>query len=598
MAGIWIGQDRYPGGTEVAGSSSKTSESPANIKTLESPTNEKTSESSANEKMSESLAKEKTSESPANEATSESPANETTLESLAKEKTSESPANEATSESPAKEKTLESPAKEKTLKSPAKEKTLESLANKRTLESPANKKGITVNPPKKEQNKDSKMEQLAPGAPPESVVDPKAKKEPGSDGKKLGEVNDQLNVASGAGGSRSQSQIEGGLGKPTPLPRLKTKLKLSTDKVSQGQGAEEATSSPTVPESPWGIYPLTPGAMDLQSPVIIIGDEVFQVIDDCPPPPAPFPHRIVTLRQDDVATLYDLNMNEIIGGGRYGEVHLCKEKSSDLQLVAKVLKLQSSREREMALNEIGVMNQLDHRNLIQMFDAVETPTEIFLFLEYVEGGELFERIIDENYQLTELDAMVYVRQICEGIFYMHQMYVLHLDLKPDNIVYKPQKKLKVSFGTAEFLAPEVVNFDFVSFPTDMWSVGVITYMMVSGLSPFLGDNETETLNNVLSGNIDFDEEPFELVSDEGKDFISNLMIREKSGRMSAAQCLKHPWLNDLARKAKLCHRLLKSQIELRKYMMRRRWKKNVFAVTAANRFLKISSSSCLTSLGE
>ncbi|XP_075427847.1 myosin light chain kinase 2, skeletal/cardiac muscle isoform X1 [Ascaphus truei] len=271
----------------------------------------------------------------------------------------------------------------------------------------------------------------------------------------------------------------------------------------------------------------------------------------------------------------------------------------------------------MSLNEIHVMNQLNHRNLIQMFDAIETPSEILLFLEYVEGGELFERIIDESYQLTEVDAMVFVRQICDGVFYMHQMYVLHLDLKPENIVcvspishmvkiidfglarrFKPREKLKVSFGTPEFLAPEVVNFDVVSFPTDMWSVGVITYMMVSGLSPFLGDNDTETLNNVLNGDKDFDEETFETVSEEAKDFISSLLVRDKSGRMSAAQCLRHPWLNNLAQKAKLCNRLLKSQIELRKYMMRRRWKKNFFAVTAANRFKKISSSGCLTSLEE
>ncbi|KAM3923589.1 myosin light chain kinase 2, skeletal/cardiac muscle isoform 1-T1 [Leptodactylus fuscus] len=405
-------------------------------------------------------------------------------------------------------------------------------------------------------------------------------------------------------------------------PKLKSNLKLSTGNNAESSrvplelGAVDL--SLLSPGIKFGV-PLSPAALEreLQSPVIIIGQDVFKIIDDCPPPPAPFPHRMVTLRTGNVTDLYELNMDDIIGGGRFGEVHVCTEKSSGLQLVAKVLKIQSERDREMALNEINVMNQLHHPNIIQMFDALETPTELFLFLEYVGGGELFMRIIDDSYQLMEVDAMVFVRQICEGIFYMHQMYVLHLDLKPENIVcvspishkvkiidfglarrYKPQNKLKVSFGTAEFLSPEVINFDHVSFPTDMWSVGVITYMMVSGLSPFLGANDTETMNNVLLGEADFDEEPFELVSEEAKDFISHLLVRDKSGRMSAAQCLKHPWLNDLARKAKLCNRLLKSQMELRKYMMRRRWKKNIFAVTAANRFLKTGSSGCLTSLAE
>ncbi|KFQ33159.1 Myosin light chain kinase 2, skeletal/cardiac muscle, partial [Merops nubicus] len=132
--------------------------------------------------------------------------------------------------------------------------------------------------------------------------------------------------------------------------------------------------------------------------------------------------------------------------------------------------------------------------------------------------------------------------------------------------------LKVNFGTPEFLSPEVVNYEQVSYSTDMWSMGVITYMLLSGLSPFLGDNDTETLNNVLAANWYFDEETFESVSDEAKDFVSNLIIKEKSSRMSAAQCLEHPWLNNLAEKAKRCNRRLKSQVLLKKYVMRRRWK--------------------------
>ncbi|NWJ11971.1 MYLK2 kinase, partial [Crypturellus undulatus] len=87
--------------------------------------------------------------------------------------------------------------------------------------------------------------------------------------------------------------------------------------------------------------------------------------------------------------------------------------------------------------------------------------------------------------------------------------------------------LKVNFGTPEFLSPEVVNYEQVSYATDMWSMGVITYMLLSGLSPFLGDNDTETLNNVLAANWYFDEETFESVSEEAKDFVSNLIIKEK-----------------------------------------------------------------------
>ncbi|KAJ6655904.1 hypothetical protein lerEdw1_004674 [Lerista edwardsae] len=120
---------------------------------------------------------------------------------------------------------------------------------------------------------------------------------------------------------------------------------------------------------------------------------------------------------------------------------------------------------------------------------------------------------------------------------------------------------------------------------------------LSGLSPFLGDNDTETLNNVLASNWYFDDEAFEGISDEAKDFVSHLIIKDKSFRMNAAQCLQHPWLNNLAEKAKIVNRRLKSQVLLRKYVMRRRWKKNFIGVCAANRFKKITSSGSLTALG-
>ncbi|XP_072412983.1 uncharacterized protein [Chiloscyllium punctatum] len=222
----------------------------------------------------------------------------------------------------------------------------------------------------------------------------------------------------------------------------------------------------------------------------------IKVIDDRPPLPAPFEHRCVSFRTGPVSSLYQFNLHEVLGGGRFGSVHRCTEQSSGLQLAMKIIKVPSAREKESITNEVQVMNLLNHVNVIQLYDAFEARSEMVLIMEYVEGGELFERIVDESYSLTELDAMVYVKQICQGVHYMHNMYVLHLDLKPENILcvdqngnqvkiidfglarrYKPRDKLRVSFGTPEFLAPEIVNFEHVSFPTDMWSLGVITYML-------------------------------------------------------------------------------------------------------------------------
>ncbi|XP_071409229.1 myosin light chain kinase family member 4 [Pithys albifrons albifrons] len=285
--------------------------------------------------------------------------------------------------------------------------------------------------------------------------------------------------------------------------------------------------------------------------------------DDIPTPPAPFDHRIVSAKRVGINNYYNVNEDEILGGGRFGQVHKCEEKATGLKLAAKIIKAKGPKQKDEVKNEINVMNQLNHVNLIQLYDAFESKNDIVLVMEYVEGGELFDRIIDENYNLTEMDTISFIKQICKGVQYMHQMYILHLDLKPENILcvnreanqikiidfglarrYKPREKLRVNFGTPEFLAPEVVNYEFVSFPTDMWSLGVIAYMLLSGLSPFLGDDDNETLNNILACSWDFEDEEFRGVSDEAKDFISKLLIKEKCWRLSATAALKHPWLTD------------------------------------------------------
>ncbi|XP_006008083.1 myosin light chain kinase 2, skeletal/cardiac muscle isoform X3 [Latimeria chalumnae] len=338
-------------------------------------------------------------------------------------------------------------------------------------------------------------------------------------------------------------------------------------------------------------------------------------IDDSPPPPAPFDHRIVSAKPAQINNYFSIDRTDILGGGRFGQVHKCMEKSTGLTLAAKIIKVRGAKEKEEVKNEIQVMNQLNHVNLIQLYAAFESKNDIALVMEYVEGGELFDRIIDENYNLTEMDTVLFIKQICEGVQYMHQMYILHLDLKPENILcisrserkikiidfglarrYKPREKLKVNFGTPEFLAPEVVNYDFVSFPTDMWSMGVIAYMLLSGLSPFLGEDDSETLNNILACKWDFEDPEFQNVSEDAKEFISKLLIKEKTGRISAAQCLKEPWLANISEKAKKCKVCLKSQILLQKCMVQQLWKKSVHAVVASNLFRKTANRAAFTSI--
>ncbi|XP_050520001.1 uncharacterized protein LOC126893644 isoform X2 [Daktulosphaira vitifoliae] len=231
-------------------------------------------------------------------------------------------------------------------------------------------------------------------------------------------------------------------------------------------------------------------------------------------------------------------------------------------LAAKFVGIVHKQDRCNVEREVEIMCELQHPRLIQLYDAFEANNAMCFILELIEGGELFERVIDDDFILTEKSVTVFMRQICEGVQFIHSKNILHLDLKPENILcltktgnrikiidfglarkFNPQHKLQVLFGTPEFVAPEVVNFDAIGFGTDMWSVGVICYVLLSGLSPFMGETDVETMANVTIAQYDFDDEAFDSISNDAKDFIKKLLLKDHKDRMTAAECLSHNWLH-------------------------------------------------------
>jgi len=222
--------------------------------------------------------------------------------------------------------------------------------------------------------------------------------------------------------------------------------------------------------------------------------------------------------------------------------------------------------------------------------------------------ELFERIISEDFELTERDCIVFMRQICDGVSFMHNKQVLHLDLKPENILcvdknptshrikiidfglarrYDRSESVKVMFGTPEFVAPEVINYEEINFGTDMWSIGVIAYILLSGFSPFMGDNDAETLANVTSAEWDFEVEEFDEISDTAKNFIEYLLVRKKEDRMTAGECLQHPWLAPKNFQKQSVKKL--STVKHKKFVARRKWQKAGHALLALGRIGKLAS---------
>jgi len=273
-----------------------------------------------------------------------------------------------------------------------------------------------------------------------------------------------------------------------------------------------------------------------------------------------FPYRDVIIRRNvDMKEFYDLE--EEIGRGKFGTVYRCREKSTGLTLAAKFVGIARREDRRNVEREVDIMRMLQHPRIIQLYDAFEASNVMCVVQELIEGGELFDRVIGDDFILTEKSCTVFVRQICEGVAFIHSKNILHLDLKPENILcltrtgnrikiidfglarqFDPTKKLQVLFGTPEFVAPEVVNFDSIGFGTDMWSVGVICYVLLSGLSPFMGETDVETMANVTIAQYDFDDEAFDDISEDAKDFIRKLLVKNREARYTAAECLCHPWL--------------------------------------------------------
>merc|ERR1711892_1123670 len=172
------------------------------------------------------------------------------------------------------------------------------------------------------------------------------------------------------------------------------------------------------------------------------------------------------------------------------------------------------------MNEFEMMNVLHHPRLIRLVEVYDSKDQMTLISELATGGELLDVITSEKY-ITEI-------KICDF-----------------SLAKRIVGVVKMEYGQPEYVAPEVVNGEGATFASDMWSIGIITYLMLSGVSPFRGQNDRETLQRIQMGDIDFDFELWQNISREAKHFVANLLVYKPEERMSVRQALAHPWLQIL-----------------------------------------------------
>lgn len=255
---------------------------------------------------------------------------------------------------------------------------------------------------------------------------------------------------------------------------------------------------------------------------------------------------------------------EKLGSGKFGSVFRVICKTTGAVFAAKHVLCRRASEKTRLVEEVNILRSLDHPNIMKLYrafkDEESKDDEVVLILEYLSGGDLYSRVMFTE-DITEVDIAGFVRQILSGLEYLHSLNIVHLDLKPENIVCHSKNGFHIKIvdfglckqlnnsedvcvmqGTADFVSPEVINYEPISLGSDMWSVGVITYVLLSGLSPFLGNSNIETYDNITSCNYTLDEEQFDNVSSEGKNFVRTLLVLDPALRPTAEECLSHPWI--------------------------------------------------------
>ena len=256
----------------------------------------------------------------------------------------------------------------------------------------------------------------------------------------------------------------------------------------------------------------------------------------------------VLRHEGDVFNDYEVE-DRVIGEGTYGVVFKAIDKVSKQEVAIKRIPREKIRNYQRFLNEINALKKLDHPNVIKLFEIYEDEDDVYLVQEICKGGELFDYIINQEF-LSERQAAVIFQQILLSVMYCHKNGIWHRDLKPENFMFESQKeganlklidfglswsyfktnslgqqkltRMSTRAGTPFFMAPEVLEQNY-SNACDMWSWGVILYVMLCGYPPFDGDTEEEIFLSVQKGIYDFNDEVWDNVSDEAKDLIHKVL---------------------------------------------------------------------------
>lgn len=276
--------------------------------------------------------------------------------------------------------------------------------------------------------------------------------------------------------------------------------------------------------------------------------------------------RNVVKGEDGPALEVHYDVGSVLGKGAFGTVRLVKDKRTNELLACKSIskaRLITQEDTDDVRREVEILNLLTpHQTIANLRAVYEDRATVHLVMEYCQGGELFERIIEKK-NFSEADAARFFRQMVEMVHHCHHLGVMHRDIKPENFLltdktdradlkacdfglsdyYKPGQRFSSIIGSAYYVAPEVLRRSYDA-SCDIWSLGVILYILLSGMPPFWGDTEKDIFSQILAGNLDLQTPPWPEISEEAKDLVCRILTHDVAARLTAEQMLQHPWLRE------------------------------------------------------
>ncbi|XP_066101813.1 serine/threonine-protein kinase DCLK3 [Saccopteryx bilineata] len=253
----------------------------------------------------------------------------------------------------------------------------------------------------------------------------------------------------------------------------------------------------------------------------------------------------------------------VLGDGNFAVVKECRHRETGQAFAMKIVdKSKLKGKEDMVDSEIFIIQSLSHPNIVKLHEVYETDTEIYLIMEYVAGGDLFDAIL-ENVKFPERTAARLFTDLCQALVHMHDKNIVHRDLKPENLLVQRNEDKSTTLkladfglakhvvrpvftvcGTPTYVAPEILSEKGYGLEADMWAAGVILYILLCGFPPFRSPerDQDELFNIIQQGHFEFLAPYWDNISDAAKDLVSRLLVVDPKKRYTAHQVLKHPWI--------------------------------------------------------